>query len=435
MKFLCPNCKKKYRINDNQLPAGGAQLTCKNCNTRFWVPKSGPKGSGAAQNPPTADIPVALAVDEAAAAGTSGTETPTAEQKDSEPQSPDTETVDAQLSPEQQQLNQLIAQNDTQAAAELLLELIKAAIANRDFPQAESWRDKLYEVAPDALGETVIANELIEEGRGQAIDQKHLGVFRTLYNRLDPEETNALYFALKPVTVKALEPVYRQGEFVSNLYLVQDGRLKLVYNDPRSEKEIFLKELYPGDVANVEPFLSFTGNTVTMVAQSDATLMVLEKAVLTEWKDTLPTLETKLADYCQPQENIRALVQKAGLNIRAHSRLQTNLKTMVQLLGPDGRPSRPPFSVNLHDISMGGLCYETRMDRKEEAAKMLGTRLHMQADYITPHGKQTMQRKGKIVAVRLQPFGASTIHIQFDRLLDKSTIFDISQLDPSPEAP
>ena len=435
MKFLCPNCKKKYRISADKLPANGAQLSCKHCNTRFLVPKTGPVSGEQATNSSATGLPVALAISEASLPENPANDTATAEKKAESPQSPDTEIIDAGLSPEQKRLNQFIANNDTQSAAELLLELIKTAIANTDFPQAESWRDKLYEVAPDALSETVIANELIEEGRGQAIDQKHLGIFRALYNRLDPEETNALYFALKSMKVKALEPVYRQGEFASNLHLVQDGRLKLVYNDPRSEKEIFLKELYPGDVANVEPFFSFTGNTVTMVAQSDATLMVLEKSVLTEWKDTLPTLETKLADYCQPQENIRALVQKAGLNIRAHSRLLTNLKTMVQLLGPDGRPSRPPFSVNLHDISLGGLCYETRMDRKEEAAKLLGTRLHMQADYITPHGKQTMQRKGKIVAVRLQPFGASTIHIQFERLLDKNTIYDISQLDPTPDSP
>ena len=208
MKFLCPNCKKKYRVPDSQLPTGGAQINCKRCNTRFRVLRPDDSDPSAVNEPASGGLPAAIAVaDDASDGGSKKIDPFTVDQYGATPQNAAAGYPEAALSLEQQQLNQLIDQNDTQAAAQLLLELIKSAIADRDFQQAESWRDKIYEVAPDALNESVIANELIEEGKAQAIDQSHLGIFRALYNRLDPEEANAFYFALKKVTVKSVRQI------------------------------------------------------------------------------------------------------------------------------------------------------------------------------------------------------------------------------------
>jgi hypothetical protein len=49
--------------------------------------------------------------------------------------------------------------------------------------------------------------------------------------------------------------------------------------------------------------------------------------------------------------------------------------------------------------------------------------------YQTSSGEQKEIRTGKIVAVNIIPFSKSTIHVQFDKLLNKTVIESIKQTD------
>ena len=148
--------------------------------------------------------------------------------------------------------------------------------------KAEALREKLYEVAPMALNEIVKSGEIIEEEKRRSMDQKHLEVWSKIYGLLDSDEVIELYFAMKEETVMAGQSVYRQGQYNSNLYFVQEGRLKIIHFDQKKQNGIFLKELRPGDIANIDPFFSFTVCTATLIAISEAKLTYIEKGLLSK---------------------------------------------------------------------------------------------------------------------------------------------------------
>ena len=52
MRMQCPNCKTKYRVDEEKIPSKGTYTRCKTCGTRFLVQKeTGSKGSETDQVP------------------------------------------------------------------------------------------------------------------------------------------------------------------------------------------------------------------------------------------------------------------------------------------------------------------------------------------------------------------------------------------------
>ena len=115
------------------------------------------------------------------------------------------------------------------------------------------------------------------------------------------------------------------------------------------------------------------------------------------------------------------------MDLRAHPRVKTSLKATIQLLDSNSKPVEDSLKVSLYDISAGGLSYVIRLNRKEQAALLLGHRLIMQIDYPILKGKQMLQQTRKIVAVHLQPFGEASVHVQFEKLLDQSAVDAIAR--------
>ena len=327
------------------------------------------------------------------------------------------------LSEPEQLVETYIKQGNPEAAAELLYELIVKHAREKNFSKAESLRDKLYEVAPMALNEIVKSGEIIEEEKNQSIDQNYLNVWHNLYDRLEPGETSELYYSMKPCTFKAGQTVFQQGDINTNLYFVQSGLLNLVRFDPKDQADKKLTELKPGDVANVEPFFSFTVCTTSLTANRDSELTYLEKNILEKWKDMFPGLEPKLNSFCHSQKNLAGdLVQKTGSGLRAHERFIVSIKAIVQLLDNAGKPVQKPFKINLFDISAGGFSFGLKINHKEQAAHYLGHHLYMQMSYPSAGIKKKIGQKGRIVAVHLQPFGESSIHVRYQTPLDEKIV-------------
>jgi hypothetical protein len=56
----------------------------------------------------------------------------------------------------------------------------------------------------------------------------------------------------------------------------------------------------------------------------------------------------------------------------------------------------------------------------------------MQTGYVLDGKKQKFSQKGKIIAAHLQPFGESSVHVQFDKTLPAETIADIKKVSGHP---
>ena len=401
---------------DAKIPGKGAYTRCKNCRTRFFVAK---ESAGGIKEPAVETRQTAGDISDGGAQ-TTGTIQNAAPSKNS-------------LNEPEQLVETYISQNNQEAAAELLFELIVKHARAKNFGKAESLRDRLYEAAPMALSQIVKSGEIIEEEKNQSIDQNHLNAWQDLYSRLEPGETSELYYSMKPCRFKTGQTIFKQGDLNTNLYFLQNGLLYLARYDPKNQEEKTLTELKPGDVANVEPFFSFTVCTTSLIANRESELTYLEKYILEKWKDTFPGLEPKLNSFCHSQKNLVSdLVKKTGSGLRAYERFIVSLRAIVQLLDDAGKPVQKPFKITLFDISAGGFSFGLKINKKEQAAHYLGHHLFMQMTYPSAGTQKKIGQKGRIVAVHLQPFGESSIHVRYQTPLDEKTIAIIAE--PTPPA-
>jgi predicted Zn finger-like uncharacterized protein len=418
MIVKCPKCKSGYQIDETKIPAKGAHTRCKQCQTRFLVQKK--LSAETAQNPPSPKNPQAVEKTPATRAAAAP-----ADPADRQPAGP--------VSDEDRRVEQLLAAGDQEGASKLLLELITQAAGQSDFAKAEVLRDKLYEEAPLALGEIIKANEIIDEQKSKSIDRTHLNTWRKLYEVLESDEASEIYYAMKTSNPKAGEPVFEKGQYNSNLYFVQEGRLKLSHYDQAGKKEVTLKVLVPGDIANPDAFFSFTVTTYALVAAEDSRLTYLEQRILDHWHEKFAGIEPKLSSFCRSKEDLKAMRNRAGIEVRSSPRHIVSLKAGIQFLDHNGYPVKKPFKVNLFDISAGGLSFGLGLNKRPEAAQLLGQRIHMQTTFAVAGRKQKIVKKGRVIATHLQPFGESSVHVKFDKILADEIMADIEKLTEQPD--
>jgi predicted Zn finger-like uncharacterized protein len=409
MVVNCPTCQSGYQIDESKIPARGAYTRCKKCQTRFKVQPPAPAappvdaGSDVAAPPP----------EPAAAEAVAG-------------------TGETGSSEEERRIEEVVATGDQEAIAKLLLDLIVQHAGQGNFARAEALRDQLYEAAPLALNEIVKANEAIEAEKSGSIDSEHQELFSGLYEALENDEASELYYAMKSASVPAGQPVYEKGQYNSNLYFVQSGNLKLLHFDPKDKKEMVLKELRAGSLFNMEAFFSFTVTTGAVVAVADSDLRYLEQSIMDRWRVSFAGIEAKLNSFCRQFEDVRALVKKAGADVRSSPRYLVSMGAIIQFIDSYGKPAKKPFKVSLFDISSGGISFGLKLHRREDAAQLLGQGLVMQTGYVLDGKKQKFSQKGKIIAAHLQPFGESSVHVQFDKTLPAETMADIKKVSGHP---
>ncbi len=441
MNIQCPNCKTEYKIDDARIPDKGIYSRCKKCQNKFFVKKE-TKPSKKDQDGKWVECP------ECGFTQTSSetckhcgahilTSTGSVKERiQTEKKTPDKKedvtaegkekiTKKSDISDQEKLIDQYVEQGDQENAAKLLLETITKFAGEKNFTKAEELRDKLYEVAPMALNEIVRSGEIIEEEKSRVMDKKHLETWARLFNTLTTDESNALYFAMKTKAFKAGQPVFEQGQLDSNMYFIKKGRFQMVYYDRFGLQEAVLKELTPGDIANDDAFFSFTVCTTSLVAVTDAEMFFLEKNILTEWERKYPGIENKLRDFSRLFEKVGDLIQKSGLQLRGHKRVKISRDAMVQPLDNSGKPLKSPHRVSLFDISAGGVSYGFKLNKKEDASQLLDSWINIQTVYQNQTGKHKINSNGKIVAVHLQPFDESSVHVQFEELLAEQIIIDI----------
>jgi len=448
MNIQCPNCKTEYKIDGARIPNKGVYSRCKKCQTKFFVKKEtsqfkkkqGRKwvecpecGLTQAPSQTCKYCGVRISTNISSAKERIQTEKETPDKKEPIKKEDVTSKGEGKIpkqsniSDQEKLIDQYVEQGDQENAAKLLLETITKFAKEKNFTKAEELREKLYEVAPMALKEIVSSGEIIETEKSRIMDKNYLEIWARLFDTLTTDESNGLYFAMKTKALKAGELVFEQSQLDSRMYFIKKGRFQVVYHDRFGLQEAVLKELTPGDIANDEAFFSYTVCTTSLIAATDAELFFLEKNILTEWEKKHPGIENKLKNFSHLFEKVSDLIQKSGLQLRGHKRVKISRDAMVQPLDDSGTPLRSPYRVSLFDISVGGVSYGFKLNKKEDAGNLLDSWINLQTVYQNQTGKHKITRNGKIVAVHLQPFDESSVHVQFEELLAEQIIVDIGR--------
>jgi CRP-like cAMP-binding protein len=317
-------------------------------------------------------------------------------------------------------VSQHITNGDTNAAVKLLFKMIVQCAEEKNFLKAEQLRERLLEVDPMALDEIISSAEIIEEGKSQALDPIHMQIWSKLYDMLDTEEKNELFYSMQDSVLGINKAVFSQGKLDTNLYFINQGQLKMIYQDKAGD--VLLYTLGPGQLAGQENFFSNTVCTTSLITLSNVNLKYLAKDALLKWKKDLPTLEQKLNDFCAGFPSATKLLQSKKMDRRALKRVKLTGKGLINLLNRAGEPIGKSFKGALSDISVGGLSFEIRISKEETARLLLGRRISIGLNVSKSIASQMIDQKGIIVGVYPYPFEDYSIHVKFDKIMDQSVI-------------
>jgi len=317
-------------------------------------------------------------------------------------------------------VSQHIANGDTNAAVKLLFKMIVQYAEEKNFIKAEQLRERMLEVDPMALDEIISSAEIIEEGKSQSLDPIHMQIWSKLYDMLDTEEKNELFYSMQDSVLGINKAVFSQGKLDTNLYFINQGQLKMVYENKAGD--VLLYTLGSGQLAGQENFFSNTVCTTSLITLSNVNLKYLAKDTLLKWKTELPTLEQKLNDFCDGFPSATKLLQSKKMDRRALKRIKLSGKGLINLLNRAGEPIGKSFKGALSDISVGGLSFEIRISKEETARILLGRRISIALNVSKSIASQVIDQKGIIVGVYPFPFEDYSIHVKFDKQLDQAVI-------------
>jgi CRP-like cAMP-binding protein len=322
-------------------------------------------------------------------------------------------------------VEQHIAKGDSDAAVKLLYRMIVQCAEEKNFTKAEQFRERMLEVDPMALNEIISSAEIIEESKSQSLDPIHMQIWSSLYDTLNTEEKNELFYSMKDATLGINQPVFLQGKLNTNLYFINQGQLKVIYQDKSGD--VLLNTLSPGQLAGQENFFTNTICTTSLITLGNVNIKYLEKDALLKWKKEFPNLEQKLSDFCAGFQNATALLQSKKMDRRTLKRVKISGKGLIKLLNRAGEPIGKSFKGDLADISVGGLSFEIRISKEETARLLLGRRINIAFNYSKSIPNIMIDQNGIIVGIYPYPFEDYSIHVKFDKMLDKSVIDTIQR--------
>ncbi len=322
-----------------------------------------------------------------------------------------------------QQLNEeiatLLGSGQVTTASKLLYNKCIEAAKEKNFDEAEMFRDRILEIDPNALAEVIKAGEKIEEERSSSITLNHISIWQDLYDSLTTEEFNALYYSLDGREYSAGSVVVEQGMNKPCLYFINSGQARLTCW--RGDDEIFLKKLGPGEIVGAGPFFDVSVWTVSLTVFGKTNLHILERGKFLELMDKYPGIEPCLSDYCLKTEPVSDLLRLSGEDRRQYARFPVAILVDHTLLDESGQPSMRSFKGQIADISCGGLSFNIRISRKENARLLLGKGITTK---VPVTGGESVECSGKIVAVRFQSYVDSdySVHVQFDEIITEEAV-------------
>ena len=328
-------------------------------------------------------------------------------------------------SPREEVIRKLLSEGEIKTATEKLLDLIESVSQEREFFRATTLRQWLVEIDPNAYGQIIRAAEIIDREKAAAIDENHLEKWRMLYDELTTEEFNAVYYSFEKIQFKNEEVIVRQGARQINLFFVNSGKVKLYYEN--EGHEILVNTLETGEIFGAMAFFEASVWTLSAASIGPTDLSVLKREHLKEWREDFPGLESKLYEFSRDFEATDVFRSKSANDRRQYDRYPISGRVPAVLIDSEGKSIGVSSTVELTDISRGGISYLQRISQKENARFLLGRKTQI----LLPQGLKDTDVQyvvGDILAVK--PTYAVendySVHVRFNEPISKNLVLDVS---------
>jgi CRP-like cAMP-binding protein len=317
------------------------------------------------------------------------------------------------------------AENDK--AVDLLYKLAVQSAKNKDFINAEGYRDRLYEVDSMALSRIVDVNEIIEAEKSRAITPSIKRMWAPFFKGLSPEEAGSFFFALKEQKIESEQNILEQGQPNDRLFLVHQGNLKMVYQD--KDKELLIQRLGAGDIFGQDTFFSINVCTATVKSMSEVRLSYLERATLENLKGALSFFENNLKKVCYSGQSMFDLLRRKGIDRRSYRRTNLQTKVTVQVLSSDSKAIlRRPITAELWDVSKIGLSFYFQSKNQEAVRRLVGRTLGISFDLLIAGKQREIVVTGVVQGVDRHPMEEYSVHVRLNRHFSDRAIQTIQSL-------
>ena len=323
-------------------------------------------------------------------------------------------------SPQDQHIDLLIRQNRKNEAIPLIMEAIREHAEKKNFSEAERYRKLLMDTDSMAQREIIGSAEVIEEEKASSINDALLATWNGLIQALSMEAFTALYQVTRPRSSSVGEIIAEQGDFLSNLFFVNSGRVQLYTS--KDGRIIPFRTVEEGEIFGVEFFFDISVWTVSAKSLG-ASLSVLTWKGLSSLQEGYPSLQSNLIDYCGRFLLDHATIfEKPSISRRKYKRYAMTGRATMELLDFTGNATGQTASGDILDISQGGVAFIVEFQRKEYANDLLGK--HIKVSMQPERSDLRFQRNGQIKAIRCHNIAGQecSIHIEFDEILSTEEV-------------
>jgi CRP-like cAMP-binding protein len=318
-------------------------------------------------------------------------------------------------------INQYIENDENEKAVDLLYKLAIQCAKKKDFVNAEAYRDRLYEVDSMALTRIVEVNEVIEAEKLRALTPDLRRMWAPFFQGLTSEEAGNFYFALKEQQFDGDQIILEQGKPNERLYLVHQGKLKMVYQD--NNMEMLIQRFGAGDIFGHDTFLSVNVCTSTVKTLSAVKVSYLEYNALENMAGAFEVLESNLKKICPSGDTLFELMQKRGIDRRSYRRITMQTKVSVQLLSSDANaPMRRPLTAELWDISKIGLSFYFKSKNRDAVRRLVGRTLGVNFSLLNGDEYEDISVTGIVQGVDSHPMEEYCVHLKLNRSFSDRSI-------------
>ena len=324
-------------------------------------------------------------------------------------------------------IDKYIDSDQNEKAVDLLYKLAIQSAKNKDFINAEAYRDRLYEVDSMALTRIVEVNEVIEAEKSRALTPDIRRMWGPFFKGLTTEEAGNFFFALREQHFDSEQIILKQGQVNDRLYLVHQGNLKVVYQD--KEKEMLIQRLGSGDIFGQDTFFSVNVCTATVKTLSAVKLSYLERKTLENLKSALEFLESNLKKVCLSGESMFDMLRKRGIDRRSYRRINLQTKVTAQLLTSDSKAiMRRPLTAELWDISKIGLSFYFQSKNREAVRRLVGRTLGVSFSLLVGDRYKDVNVTGVVQGVDSHPLEEYSVHLRLNRNFSDRAIQTIQSI-------
>ncbi|NNK97076.1 MAG: cyclic nucleotide-binding domain-containing protein [Desulfobacterales bacterium] len=291
--------------------------------------------------------------------------------------------------PDEEKGEMAFADEINEAIEEMVVDNEDSSIAAERL--AESAEDELFSVEEmdglseggeivDGFDETVSDSE---EHSGEAIpyyssQDHHLMVWSKLYEPMTTEEVNELFAILKPVSFQANDEIVVQGEKLRDLYLIDSGFAGIAHAGEKCE--IQLASLQAGEIIGSEGLIEAVSWSVSLRAQTDLQVRVLEYSNYLKLVKTFPEITQKIEDYCTRHDVVPHLINLTGGKAKESISNDITIRTHSLLYDSTGELVENEITGSLIHVVHGGYCFTLPSYHEDNPEIILGRQVSSEVE-------------------------------------------------------